>query len=231
MSAPAPWKIRDLLDVLVEEPERRRVREHQRRRSAVDLGAQVLDVDVAARVGLDVRQLVAGHGHRGGVRPVRGVGDDDLAPPLGLPALLEVRADEHEPGQLALAAGGRLERDGGRPVTSARISCRRHISSSAPCAPPPPAADGGRAKPGSAATRSFNARVVLHRAGAERVEARVDPEVPGRSSVKWRTSSNSGTSGRRGGSCAASSAGSSGAAGSSGRGSADARRPAATSRR
>ena len=49
----------DLLDVLVEQADRGRVRDHQPGRVLVDLGPQVLDVDVAARVGPHVRQLVA----------------------------------------------------------------------------------------------------------------------------------------------------------------------------
>src|SRR5205085_5970537 len=40
----------DLLDVLVEEAERRRVREHERGGVLVDLAAQVVDVDVPARI-------------------------------------------------------------------------------------------------------------------------------------------------------------------------------------
>ena len=40
--------VADLLDVLVEEAERRRVREHQAGGVLVDLAAQIVDVDVAA---------------------------------------------------------------------------------------------------------------------------------------------------------------------------------------
>ena len=103
---------RDLLDVLVEQAERRRVRDHQPRGVLVDLAAQVLDVDVPARVGLDRRDLVAGHRHRGRVRAVRAVGDHDLAPLLVLAALGEVRAHQQEAGQLALAPRGGLQRAG-----------------------------------------------------------------------------------------------------------------------
>jgi hypothetical protein len=101
----------DLGDVLVEEPERGRVRQHQRRRRLVHLPAQVLDVDVAAGVGLHGRQLVAGHRHGGGIRTVRGVRDHDLAPLRALAPFSEIRAHEHQARQLALRARRRLERD------------------------------------------------------------------------------------------------------------------------
>ncbi len=91
----------DLLDVLVEEPERRGVRQHQPGRVLVDHLAQVLDVDVAARVGGDLLQLEAGHRHRRWVRPVRGVRDDDL-PPVRLASVGEVGAHQEQAGQLAL---------------------------------------------------------------------------------------------------------------------------------
>src|SRR5205823_10989443 len=80
-------------------------------RVLIDLAAQVLDVDVPAWVRLDGRQLVARHRHARRVRPVCGVRDYDLAPLLTLPAVGEVHAEEHQPGELALAARGRLERD------------------------------------------------------------------------------------------------------------------------
>ena len=43
---------------------------------------------------------------------MRGVGDDDLAPLLVLAAVREVGVHQHEPGQLALRAGGGLQRHG-----------------------------------------------------------------------------------------------------------------------
>ena len=92
----------DLLDVLVEEAERRRVRQHQARGSLVHHLAQVRDVDVAARVGLDLRELVPRHRHAGRVRAVRRVGGDDRVALVALAAIGEVRAHEHQPRQLAL---------------------------------------------------------------------------------------------------------------------------------
>ena len=169
--------VADLLDVLVEEAERRRVREHQAGRVLVDLAAQVLDVDVAARVRLDRRQLVAGHRHARRVRAVRGVRDHDLAALLVLALRREVRVEEHQPGQLALAARGRLQAD--------RVEAR-HLEQDLLQVP----LELERAlrgvvldermqagEPGQPDEPLVDARVVLHRAAAERIEAGVDAEV------------------------------------------------------
>ncbi len=91
---------RDLLDALVEEAERRRVREHQPGGPLVHLPAQILEVEVPACVCLDALELVARHRHARGIRAVGGVRGHDrvaLLAPVG-----EVGAHEHEPGQLAL---------------------------------------------------------------------------------------------------------------------------------
>ena len=61
---------RDLFDSLVEEPERRWVRQHQARRARADLRAQLLEVDVAAAIGADVDELVTGHRDAGRTGPV-----------------------------------------------------------------------------------------------------------------------------------------------------------------
>jgi hypothetical protein len=170
----------DLVDVLVEEAEGRRVRQHQPRRRLVDLGAEVVEVDIAARVGLDADEFIARHRHRGRVRPVGGVGDDDAAPLLALAALLEVRAHEHQACDLALRAGGRLERDA---VESGDLG--------QDLLEPPHELEGALraalflervqvAEARQSDDALVDARVVLHRAGAQRVEAGVDAEVLGR---------------------------------------------------
>ena len=96
---------------------------------------------------------------------------------VGLAAVGEVRAHEHEAGELTLRAGGRLERDRVEPA---------HLGEDLLEAPH----ELERALRGLlllvrmevAEARQVDdplvhARVVLHRAGAERVEARVDAEV------------------------------------------------------
>ena len=167
----------DLFDVLVEEPERRGVREHEPGGPLVDHLPQVRDVDVAARVRLDLRELVPGHRDARGVRAVRGVGGDDGVALIGLAAVGEVRAHHHQARQLPLRARGRLQR--------ARVQAR-HFDQD--LLEPPHQLERalnrllvlvGMQVPEAGKHREplVDARVVLHRAGAERIEARVDAEV------------------------------------------------------
>ena len=72
----------------------------------------MFNVDVSARIRLDLGQLVAGHRHAGRIGPVCRVGRDDRVPLLSLASVGEVRPYEHEPGQLTLRAGRRLQRAG-----------------------------------------------------------------------------------------------------------------------
>ena len=108
---------------------------------------------------------------------MRGVGDDDLAALLALAAVVEVRADEHEAGQLALRAGGRLERDGvearhlGEDLLQAPLELERALDAVLLLQRMDLREAGEHHQP------LVDARVVLHRARAERIEARVDAEV------------------------------------------------------
>ena len=165
---------RDVLDPLVEETERRRVREHETCRSLVHLRSQIVEVEIAARVRLDPLELVARHRHARGIRPVSRVGGDDRV--ALLTSVGEVRAHEHEAGQLSLRAGGGLKRDRRQPgdlgqhplETPHQLECSlralvllMRVQVAEAREPGEPLVD---------------ARVVLHRAGAERVEAGVDAE-------------------------------------------------------
>ena len=107
--------LRHFDDVLVEEAQGRRVRQHQPGRALVDLRAQVVEVEVAALRRRDLLELVAGHRHARRVRSVCCVGRDDRVALLAFASVGEVRAHQHQAGQLALRAGGRLKRDGGKP--------------------------------------------------------------------------------------------------------------------
>ena len=104
-------------------------------------------------------------------------GIDDLAALLLLATRGEIGADEHEPRQLALRARSRLERD--------RVEAR-HLREDLLQSPHQleralrPVLVLQRMEPRKSRERReplVDPRVVLHRAGAERVEARVDAEV------------------------------------------------------
>ena len=159
----------DLGDVLVEEAERVGVGQHQAGDVVVDLGPQVVHLDAAALVGRDLDHLVAGHRHRGRVGAVRGVGRQHLGPRLA--AVGVVGAGQQQAGELAVRAGRGLQADVGQAADLGQDSCSSHISSSAPWARRRVLR---RVQAGVAGQRRdplVEPRVVLHRAGAERVEA------------------------------------------------------------
>ena len=62
------------------------------------------------RFGLDVLDFVAGDHRGGGIRAVRGIGNQNFLARIAL--LLEVRADQQQARQFALRARRRLQRDG-----------------------------------------------------------------------------------------------------------------------
>ena len=89
-------------DVLVEEPDRGRVRQHQPGGAVVHLRPQIVEVEVATLGRRDLFELVAGHRHARRVRAVRGVGRDDRVTLLALAPVGEVCPDQHETCELAL---------------------------------------------------------------------------------------------------------------------------------
>ena len=143
--------------------------------SLVGLGAQVLDVDAAVGVGADLDDLVAGHRHRRGVGPVRGVGGEDLGALLAVVGV-EGLGQQHA-RQLAVRARAGLQRDVRQPGDLGQRALEV-----------PHQLQGAlgvrgvlqRVQPGMPRQRRdalVQARVVLHRARAEGIEARVEVEV------------------------------------------------------
>ena len=143
--------------------------------SRVGLRAQVLDVDAAVGVGRDLDDLEAGHRDRRRVGAVRGVGRQHLVARLA--AVLVVGARQQHAGELAVRAGGGLQRD----VRQTRDLCQRALQA------PHQLERALRALgvlqrvqarvAGQRGDALVQARVVLHRARAERVEAGVEVEV------------------------------------------------------
>ena len=166
----------DGLDVAVEHADGARVGQHDAGGLRADRVAQRRDVHVAVAAGGDLAHVEAGHDGRGRVGAVGGIGHQDLAPGR-VAAGVVVGADHHDAGELALGAGGRREghrmhagddlqhvlqlMQAGHDALAVRLRRRR--------------------MPGQKARQRRQAvagpRVVLHRAGAERVEVRVDGKV------------------------------------------------------
>ena len=69
----------DLVDLALEDANRRGVGEHQRGGLFVHLAREGFEVDAAFGVGLEVLDLIAADGRGGGIGAVGGVGDENLA--------------------------------------------------------------------------------------------------------------------------------------------------------
>ena len=161
--------------------ERVRVGQHQAGDLVVDLAAQVVHLDPAALVGGDLDDLVAGHRHRGRVGAVRGVRGEDLGPRFA--AIGVEGAGQEQAGELAVGAGRGLQADvrQAADLAEARLQEPHQLQRALG-----PRRVLGRVQPGVAGQRRdplVEARVVLHRAGAERVEAAVEVEVAPREAV------------------------------------------------
>ena len=134
------------------------------------------DVHAAARVGLELDGVVAGEGGAGGVGAVGAVGDQHDGA-MALAALLVMLLDDHQAGDLAVGAGGGLERDAPHAGDLGEILLQlveqleralRH------------ALVLGGVQAGEAGERGHvfvDLGVVLHGAGAQGVEAGIDAEV------------------------------------------------------
>ena len=168
--------LRDLSDVGVEEAEGGGEGQHHRSYALVEVGREEIEVGIAVGVRGDGDDLEAGHGGGRGVGAVGGVGDEHLAA-AHVAALQMVVLDHQNAGKLTLGAGGRSEADG---VHAGDLGERflQFVE------------DGQRAlycldgllrmdvcEAWEAGHVFVYLRVVLHRAGAERVEAGVDAVV------------------------------------------------------
>ena len=151
------------------------VRQHQAGDLLVGLRAQVVDVDAAVGVRADLHDLVAGHRHGRRVRAVRRVRGEDLRAVLA--AVLVVGACEQDAGQLAVRAGGRLQRDvrqaGDLAERLLQVPHQLQRALRAPLVLQRVQARVARQRRDAL----VQLRVVLHRARAERVEAGVEVEV------------------------------------------------------
>ena len=113
LSAMAMHDVADLADVLLEHPVGGGIGDHHGGeifRMLRRLGAQIIDVDVAARIARHHHDLHAGHAGRSRIGAVRGRRNQaDLA--VRLAARGVIAADREQAGIFALRAGIRLQRD------------------------------------------------------------------------------------------------------------------------
>ena len=102
-----------LFEVLLEQAERIRVGHHDAGERVVAGGAHRLEIDIAARVGGNLDRREARHGGRGRIGAVRGIRNENAGAP-GVTALAMIGAHHQEPGELAVGAGGGLQRHRGK---------------------------------------------------------------------------------------------------------------------
>ena len=100
----------NLRDARLERSERRGVRNHQRGDIFGDQGLEMLQIHLPARVGADILHFVAGNHRGGGIGPMRRIRNQHFF--AGVAAARETSANQQQPGQLALGAGGGLHGDG-----------------------------------------------------------------------------------------------------------------------
>ena len=99
----------DLVDLLLEDSQRVGIGEHERGDVFVHLRRQRGHVDHAVRVRLQILDRVADHRRGRRIGAVRGIGNQNFLARIAL--RLVIGADHQQAGQLAVRAGGGLQRD------------------------------------------------------------------------------------------------------------------------
>ena len=174
----------NLLDVSFEQAERVGIGQHQARHIAVPAQlAQVIEIGQAFgrranSLDIETRQM-----RRGGIRSMRGIGNQHRAAQCRLllaVARVDERANDHNTGHLAVRAGRRLQRNAGQTGDFGEVLLKfvNHFERTLRFS-----FGSQRVKIRKARNaRDFfvQARVIFHRAGAERVQAKVDRIIPGR---------------------------------------------------
>ena len=160
----------DLDDVGVKEAERVGVGEHEAGRVGADGRAQRVEVDAALVVGGDRDHGEARHDRRRGVGAVRGVGDDDLGA-ARLATLFQIVPDEEKARVLTVGTRRRLQGQGvhAEDLLEVLLDLPHDLETALDRLDGLERVDVGEA--GQSRDLLVDLRVVLHGAGAERVEA------------------------------------------------------------
>ena len=149
--------------------------QHQRGDIAVHAFFQLLEIDHAPVIGLDLLYGVTGQVGAGGVGPMGRIGHQDVL--AGIPLLFQVGPDQHHAGQFALGSGRRLHGEGVQPGDLAEVILHPLDDFQA-------ALDGIRRGQGVGGRKSregghllVDLGIVLHGARAERIKPDVDAIV------------------------------------------------------
>jgi len=177
-SPPAVHNSGDLPDIPFEKPERIWIRQHEPGDISGHQFPKMRDVDASLGIGANGYGLEAAQGAGRGIGAVGGIGDQNLA--ALVPPHLKVFFHHHHAGQFAVGPRGRLEGEVGHAEDLAQVLpefVHQPKASLRECNGP---AGMQRGKAGPLGDLLVNLRVVLHGAGAQRIEADVDAEIPPR---------------------------------------------------
>ena len=100
----------NLRDALFEHAEGAGIREHEGGNIFGAKLAEMIGINLAARVGFDVFYFVSGNHYGRWIRSVRGIGNQNRLARIAL--ALKIRANHQQAGKLALRAGHGLKRGG-----------------------------------------------------------------------------------------------------------------------
>ena len=155
----------------IEQPQRVGVREHEAGDVRVENRLERFDVDQAVLVAGDRDGLVPAHRDGGRVGAVRRVGNHDLLARVAGSGVSRTKA--HQGSELAVRTGGRLQRHARKPRDlGQRLLKPEHELERTLHARREAGSGWMPEKPSSRLHVLVDARVVLHRARAERVHAR-----------------------------------------------------------
>ena len=165
-------KTRDLQNVFVKNADCVRVRQHQARGVVAEHGLERLEIDAAVRRGRDIHDLIAAHGSCSRVRAMRGIRNDDLRALL-VAAGIVILLDEQHAREFAVRTGSGLERHAvhARDLTQILLRKLQHTTAALHRV-----GGGQRMDARKARQRGHflvDPGIILHGAGAERIEAAV----------------------------------------------------------
>ena len=164
----------DLVDLVLEDPQRRGIRDHERRHVRPERLAQRAEVDPAALVRANRDRLVADHRGGRGVRAVGAVRDEHLGALLAVAVGAVVGTRHEHAGQLAVRAGRGLQADGVEAADLLEELGQQPHQLEASLAQRLGVERMRLGQPGQPRGPLVDLRVVLHRARPERIEVQVD---------------------------------------------------------